>query len=328
MKSLAVYYNTTVKYGFKMELMSAFAKPIEEGGIRVRHFKGPEGFEVADDFSHAIIFNYQRVKQNQEELKARLQLRVNVWNKYKESGNIWMFDNDVLNGVDAHLNHNYHYDVKNSYVRVAYGNIYPGKAKYFNDNCPRDRWDLMAKIKRIKVQEYDLRKGEFIYICCNRGSSGYSGLGVNASQWAIETADELRKHTDRPIIIRQHSSRSYEEHKTDFKRLTEYCETADKVSVESPLGEYPGLVGQIKRAYAVVIFTSTAGGPAIVEGKPLFICNKHCYYLPMNAGRLSDIEKPNISMDRQQFLNNLGYSHWRLPDLKSGEYWERVKDVI
>ena len=39
MKSLAVYYNTTVKYGFKMELMSAFAKPIEESGIRVRHLR-------------------------------------------------------------------------------------------------------------------------------------------------------------------------------------------------------------------------------------------------------------------------------------------------
>ena len=36
---LAVYYNTTVKYGFKMELMQAFAKIIEDSGIRVRHFK-------------------------------------------------------------------------------------------------------------------------------------------------------------------------------------------------------------------------------------------------------------------------------------------------
>ena len=48
----------------------------------------------------------------------------------------------------------------------------------------------------------------------------------------------------------------------------------------------------------------------------------------MRAGRLSDIEKPNISIDRQQFLNNLGYSHWRLPDLKSVNIGGRVKDVI
>ena len=238
-----------------------------------------------------------------------------------------MFDNDVLNGVDAHLNHNYHYDVKNSYVRVAYKDIYPGKAEYFNENCPPDRWNRMAKIKRIDVKDYDL-KGYFIYICCNRGSSGYSGRGVNAAQWAIETVEELRKHTDRPIKIRQHSSKSYAEHLPDYNRLKEFCERQKNVSLHSPLGEYPGLVGEIKKAYAVVIFTSTAGGPAIVEGKPLFICNKHCYYLPMKAGELSDIEKPNISIDRQQFLNNLGYSHWRLPELKDGEYWERVKNDV
>ena len=50
---LAVYYNTTVKYGFKMELMQAFAKPIEDSGVRVRHFRGPDGFAVSDDFTHA-----------------------------------------------------------------------------------------------------------------------------------------------------------------------------------------------------------------------------------------------------------------------------------
>ena len=324
---LAVYYNTTVKYGFKMELMQAFAKPIEDSGVRVRHFRGPDGFAVSDDFTHALIFNYQRWGPGQQPLKERLQLRVDVWEKYKTSGNIWMFDNDVLNGVDAHLNHNYHYDVKNSYVRVAYKDIYPGKAEYFNENCPPDRWNRMAKIKRIDVKDYDL-KGDFIYICCNRGSSGYSGRGVNAAQWAIETVEELRKHTDRPIKIRQHSSKSYAEHLPDYNRLKEFCERQKNVSLHSPLGEYPGLVGEIKKAYAVVIFTSTAGGPAIVEGKPLFICNKHCYYLPMKAGELSDIEKPNISIDRQQFLNNLGYSHWRLPELKDGEYWERVKNDV
>ena len=60
----------------------------------------------------------------------------------------------------------------------------------------------------------------------------------------------------------------------------------------------------------------------------MFITNPNCYFLPMKAGELSDIENPNIGTNRQQFLNNLGYSHWRLPDLESGEYWERVKNDI
>ena len=43
MRDLCVYYATTVKYGFKMELMEAFAKPLEDEGIHVIHHKGADG---------------------------------------------------------------------------------------------------------------------------------------------------------------------------------------------------------------------------------------------------------------------------------------------
>ena len=77
MRDLCVYYATTVKYGFKMELMEAFAKPFEDENIHVIHHKGAGGFEVKNT-SHALIFNYQRVAPNQEKLKDRLQLRVDA----------------------------------------------------------------------------------------------------------------------------------------------------------------------------------------------------------------------------------------------------------
>ena len=39
------------------------------------------------------------------------------------------------------------------------------------------------------------------------------------------------------------------------------------------------------------------------------------------------LEKPNIP-DRQQWLNDLGYAHWSLNEIRNGEYWTRVKDQI
>ena len=42
---------------------------------------------------------------------------------------------------------------------------------------------------------------------------------------------------------------------------------------------------------------------------------------------LNTIEKPNIP-DRQQWLNDLGYAHWSLNEIRNGEYWTRVKDQI
>ena len=68
MRDLCVYYATTVKYGFKMELMEAFAKPLQDEGIHVIHHRGAGGFEVKNT-SHALIFNYQRVAPNQDKLK-------------------------------------------------------------------------------------------------------------------------------------------------------------------------------------------------------------------------------------------------------------------
>ena len=42
---------------------------------------------------------------------------------------------------------------------------------------------------------------------------------------------------------------------------------------------------------------------------------------------INTIEKPNTP-DRQQWLNDLGYAHWSLNEIRNGEYWTRVKDQI
>ena len=39
------------------------------------------------------------------------------------------------------------------------------------------------------------------------------------------------------------------------------------------------------------------------------------------------INKPEMP-DRQQWLNDLGYSHWNLNEIKNGEYWIRVRKQI
>ena len=87
------------------------------------------------------------------------------------------------------------------------------------------------------------------------------------------------------------------------------------------------MISEIKKSYAVVVFTSSAGAPAIIEGKPLYVFNETSHLAPMNCGDLNTIEKPNIP-DRQQWLNDLGYAHWSLNEIRNGEYWTRVKDQI
>jgi hypothetical protein len=85
-----------------------------------------------------------------------------------------------------------------------------------------ERWNTMKERLKIKLKDYD-KSGDQIYICCNRGSGGYSAFGQNAAQWAIETTQQLRQYTKRPIVIRLHSGQGYptfnEDVETDYMNL-------------------------------------------------------------------------------------------------------------
>jgi hypothetical protein len=48
----------------------------------------------------------------------------------------------------------------------------------------------------------------------------------------------------------------------------------------------------------------------------------------MNAGQLSDIEKPNLNLDREKFFIRYANTHFNHYDLSSGYYWDIVKDMI
>ena len=180
----------------------------------------------------------------------------------------------------------------------------------------------------IEVKDYELKNGEQIYICCNRGSGGYSAFGKNAADWAMETVEYLRQFTKRPIAIRLHSGSGYPTFEDDVKRLYDFQKHNSDIKVHSVNGDYPNLLDEIKKSYAVVNYTSTSGAPAIIEGKPLFVTHKSSYLTPMNAGHLSDIENPNLDLDRDKFLWGLGESHWTLHDIETSKYFKKFLEGV
>ena len=163
----------------------------------------------------------------------------------------------------------------------------------------------------------------------NRGSEGYSGEQKNAAEYAIETTNTLRQYTDRPIIIRMHRAKG-NFGVEDFNKLYAWSTSGqiNNVLIHSKMREYPPLIEAIRNSYAVVTFASSSACPAVVEGKPIFISSPNCYFYDMNAGQLSDIEKPNLNLDREKFFIRYANTHFNHYDLSSGYYWDIVKDMI
>ena len=318
MNVIDVYSKTTTKEGFKYSLMKAFCDGVNK--IKDQNWIANlvDNYEMSNG-DYAFCFNYQR---DIPEGRPGLDLRKKIIQRYEPSGKIFYYDSNVLVSYEKVKHHPI-----TSYVRIAYGNVYPDKAKYFNNHPSPERWNIMKERLKIKIKDYD-KSGDQIYICCNRGSGGYSAFGQNAAQWAIETTQQLRQYTKRPIVIRLHSGQGYPTFNDDAHRLYEFTKKLKDVDVHSPNGKYPSLLEEIKKSYAVVIFTSTSGAPAIIEGKPLFVTHQSSYLYSMNAGHLSEIENPNLNLDRNNFLYGLGESHWTLQDIENGLYFKKFLENI
>jgi hypothetical protein len=118
----------------------------------------------------------------------------------------------------------------------------------------------------------------------------------------------------------------------DTTRLKSLIKENINVELQNPEGHYPILIEQIRKCYAVVVFTSSAGAPAVIEGKPLYVEHPTSYLNPMNAGHLSAIENPNLDLDRESvFMGIRLESHWTLQDIEQGLYFnnflKKVKNV-
>jgi len=313
MNTIDVYSRTTQNSGYKSELMKAFYDGVNKNNNPNWAAKLIDNYNLSDG-THAFCFNYQRDIVRD---RAGLHLRRKVIDKYLPSGKIFFFDSNVLIAYEKEK-----YHPTNSYVRIAYSNVYPDKAEYFNNNPKPDRWNIMKEKLNINLKDYD-KSGDQIYICCNRGSGGYSAFGQNAAQWAIETTSLLRQYTKRPIVIRLHSSKDYPTQADDVKKLYDFKSGKKDIDVHSPGNNYPNLLDEIKKSYAVITFTSSSGASAIIEGKPLFVTHQSGYLYSMNAGHLSQIENPNLDLDREKFLWGLGECHWTLQDIENGLYFKK-----
>lgn len=143
--------------------------------------------------------------------------------------------------------------------------------------------------------------------------AGLSGKGALSSglkpleweQWAIKV---LRRVTDRPIVYRPKPSWK------DARPIPLTQFSPGTVSIED------ALVG----AYALVTLHSNAAIDALCAGVPIFAGEGLASV--MSVENLRDIVEPRRDIDREQFLNDVSYCHWRRSEIASGAVFQQFVD--
>jgi hypothetical protein len=152
-------------------------------------------------------------------------------------------------------------------------------------------------------------QGEHVLICGQHDRSLQWQNMPNASQWFSDTIAEVRKYTDRKIVIRPHPRCPIVPVEHQFKNVI-------KQAPAKRAGTYDDYDIRFDNAHAVVSWTSNPGIRAVINGYPVFTGPTSLAYLVANHN-LADIELPQM-FDRQQWLNDLAWTEFTIQEIAQG----------
>lgn len=129
--------------------------------------------------------------------------------------------------------------------------------------------------------------------------------GQLANDWMKDTVTELKKHTDRPIVIRRKPRKN---------------------GISGPMVETKSVADDLKDCWAVITLASIVGVEAAVAGIPV-ISHAASATGPISTDQLSNIEKPRLP-ERQAWLNTLTYRQFTKEEIRSGLAHEVLHQLL
>jgi len=297
MISLNVYLSTTG--GGKRDIMRAFGEGAVKHGVEVcyvdqHHYR-------KSDF--AMIFAHKSEGTDSPNHNFRQKVLDN------HNDNIFFVDSNVLKAYEK--------DIR--YFRFPQGSIHPHEANYMIDG-DTSRNNQVMKHMNINIKPWR-KDGKHICLFLNRGIGGFSTFGKPCYEWAKETVEEIRKYSDRPILIRSHRHAGTSPQLIEDKKNLDFILSNYKDITHTSLGE-TNIYDDLKNSWACVVYTSTSGAVAMLEGIPMFSTHEACFSHQWSAGKLSEIEDPILN-DRENYITHYTNAHWNLDEMKKGIFWEK-----
>jgi hypothetical protein len=310
MKTITTYHKSVpnAKNQEKIDLLKYFSQGVSAAGDR-----------SIDNQSYNYIPSDVGVIQGWINLGTKsgthLTLRNNVVNGQLSSNNhVVVVDSNLF--LYANTTNPLHY------LRYSFNGVFPNTGIYCDTTINPSRWQKISKNLNLSLKDYRI-SGDHILLCLQR-NGGWSMGSYDVQDWAIQTINTLRQHTDRPIVIRAHpgdkASREYLDPRNPKCRI--------KFSKAVRLSTNVNLVDDLKNCWAAVNYNSSPVVGAAMEGIPIFvmdIARSQCAEIANTD--LSQIENPQLP-DRQQWVERLSMFHWNFDELKSGECWNHMRQFI
>jgi hypothetical protein len=167
-------------------------------------------------------------------------------------------------------------------------------------NVPGDRLEALSRYdSRLKWKGWKKQGSKILIVAPAHKPCKF--YGINKDEWLANTITELKKYTDREIVIREKGSRTER--------------TSSNVI-------YDAFDQDI---YAVVTYNSIAAAEAVAYGIPSFAMAPTCAK-PVSLSDLSKIETPYYPDPDfvYKWLSSLAYGQYNIQELLTGKAWRLV----
>jgi hypothetical protein len=160
---------------------------------------------------------------------------------------------------------------------------------------PDDRWTVFKK--QFKPWKKTGRK----ILIAKPDEKPCKFYGIDLEQWTIDTINEIKKYTDRPIEVRERASNREERIKVD--------------TLEQALNN---------DVFALVTYNSVAATEAIMNGIPAFTLAPANAAMPVSSQDLSKIENPFYADEELKYKwgCHLSYGQFHTQEMKNGRALE------
>lgn len=162
---------------------------------------------------------------------------------------------------------------------------------------------------KLGITPKSWHKGDYVLICGQHARSEQWKNMPDMNEYYKQTVLEIKKHTDRPIVIRSHpryrenlffkvDEEFFNDHKIIWNMPKHIHKTYDSFDLEPMLAH----------SHCVISHTSNSGLNAIIEGTPAIVSSESLAF-PVSTDKFDQIN--NLPMpDREQWLVELCHKEW------------------
>lgn len=205
-----------------------------------------------------------------------------------------------------------------------------------NDNVDNKRWKKILKNTRLVIKDWRASGQNILIMGQVEKDSALVSLyekGYNTFiEWVEDLIIEIRKYTDRPIVIRPHPRdlKNYEANcKTIIKNnINVSVSTNFSIEDRSSVKGGDGLFQDLRKAYCAVTYNSNSIVEAITEGVPVFAMDQGSVAYDIAHKDLSMIESLDYNIDISPWCSRVAYTMWDRDEIRKGETWAHLKPVF